>query len=948
MQSFLQFVIIGLGAGATYALFAQGAVLIYRGSGLVNFAQGALGTLAAYVAFAELKAEHNFKTLPAALTGIVAAVVVALLFQRLVLRTLRHAAAIVRVIATVGLLGLLQALVAKRYSDANVPVEQFLPHDVWMWGDVRVQEERVYLVVISLAVTAALWAWTRHTRTGLAISASAENERAVQTLGWSPDRLASLTWGLGGALAGLAAVLVAPLTGLSSLTLTVVVTVAGLAAALLGGFRSFPLTFVGGLVVGLGESLATRYSGDVERWLHQDQITGLNRATGFLVILIVLVVRGRGLPLRSHVAERLPRLGTGLVNVPALLIGSTAVLALLFGVFDESWARATYISLAVGVMVMSIVVLTGYAGQLSLAQWALGGIGALIAGRLVKADVAVELAIPAGIVLTILIGGLFALPALRTRGVNLAVVTLGLGFTVSEMVFANNQYVGGGLEGGTPIGRVELFGIEVDAFGHPHRWALVSLVAFVAIGLVVANLRRSRTGRRLIAVRTNERAAASLGISVVGVKLYAFALAAGIAAVAGILTAFQFQNIQYGRFNVFESINAVGFAVIGGLGYVLGAVFAAPNAIGGLGTKLMEDLVDLGDWAEVAGAALVIVILIAHQNGIADVVTHAARPLARRLRLATRAHPTALPDAEVGAVPPAALAVDGLTVRFGSVLAVHGVTFEVQPGEVVGLIGPNGAGKTTVIDAVTGFAKPAAGTISFGGRQIQRLSATRRANLGLRRSFQSLELFEDLDVEANIRVGAEQGASKASWAGDLIWPGRHDLGSTAVAAIRGFDLQDDLGALPEELSYGRRRLVGIARAVASGPSVVLLDEPAAGLDETESRELAGLIRRLARERQMGILLVEHDVPLVMATCDRIVCIDFGRVIASGAPDEVRADERVVAAYLGTARRDADEPGGRVEPGAARDTGTADGRDATGPEAEAAGTGEPALGTKEAL
>ena len=507
MQSFLQFVIIGLGAGATYALFAQGAVLIYRGSGVVNFAQGALGTLAAYVAFAELKAEYHVKTLPACLAGVVAAVAVSLLFQRLVLRTLRRAAAIVRVIATVGLLGLLQALVVKRYSDANLPVEQYLPHDVWRWGDVSIQEERLYLVAISLLVTVGLWAWTRYTRTGLAISAGAENERAVQTLGWSPDRLAALTWGLGGALAGLAAVLVAPLTGLSGLTLTMVVTVAGLAAALLGGFQSFPLTFVGGLVVGLGEALATRYRGDVEGWLHQSQITGLNRAAGFLVILAVLVASGRNLPLRSHVADRLPRLGTGKVNVPALLIGSVVLLGLLFTAFDESWAQATYISLAAGVMVLSIVVLTGYAGQLSLAQWALGGIGALFAGRFVRAGLPVELAIPAGVALTIVIGGLFALPALRTRGVNLAVVTLGLGFTVSEVVFANNQYIGGALEGGTRIGRVELFGIEVDAFDHPHRWALVSLVAFVGVGLVVANLRRSRTGRRLIAVRTNERAA---------------------------------------------------------------------------------------------------------------------------------------------------------------------------------------------------------------------------------------------------------------------------------------------------------------------------------------------------------------------------------------------------------------------------------------------------------
>jgi ABC-type branched-subunit amino acid transport system ATPase component len=350
---------------------------------------------------------------------------------------------------------------------------------------------------------------------------------------------------------------------------------------------------------------------------------------------------------------------------------------------------------------------------------------------------------------------------------------------------------------------------------------------------------------------------------------------------------------------VFESINAVGFAVIGGLGFALGAVFAAPNAVGGLGTKLLEDLVGLGDWTEVVGGVLVIVILIVHQNGIADVVTHAGQPLARRLRLATQARPVELPEAEPQAVLPATLSVEGLTVRFGSVVAVRDVSFEVRPGEVVGLIGPNGAGKTTVIDAVTGFVRPAAGTVSFDGQPIHRLGAAGRANLGLRRSFQSLELFDDLDVEGNIRAGAEQGVSKASWVSDLLWPGPHALSPTAVAAIRGFDLAGDLDALPEELSYGKRRLVGIARAVASGPSVVLLDEPAAGLDETESRELAGLIRRLAHERRMAILLVEHDVPLVMSTCDRIVCIDFGRVIASGPPDEVRANDLVVAAYLGT-------------------------------------------------
>jgi sulfate-transporting ATPase len=216
----------------------------------------------------------------------------------------------------------------------------------------------------------------------------------------------------------------------------------------------------------------------------------------------------------------------------------------------------------------------------------------------------------------------------------------------------------------------------------------------------------------------------------------------------------------------------------------------------------------------------------------------------------------------------------------------------------VGLIGPNGAGKTTLIDAVTGFVPASSGSIALDERSIQRMNATQRARLGLRRSFQSLELFEDVRVEENIRAGSDLRASRWSWVSDLFWPGRHDLTSTAVAAVREFDLEPDLGKGPEELPYGRRRLVGIARTVASGPSVVMLDEPAAGLDENESADLARLIRRLADERNMAVLLVEHDVGLVMSTCDRIAVIDFGQVIASGTPDEIRQDHAVREAYLG--------------------------------------------------
>jgi len=435
---------------------------------------------------------------------------------------------------------------------------------------------------------------------------------------------------------------------------------------------------------------------------------------------------------------------------------------------------------------------------------------------------------------------------------------------------------------------------------------MVCLGALVLVGLMVANLRRSRTGRRLIAVRTNERAAASLGVSVFAVKLYAFGVASALAAIAGILVGFTANTITYQRYSAFQSINSVGHGVIGGIGYVLGVAIAAPNAIGGLGTRVIQDWLHLtqGNWDQLVGGVILILILIKHQDGIADVVTTLMpapqRRLFEKLHLVTGpVKPSPLPEEAATLVAPHTLRVEGLSVHFGGVIAVEDVTFSVAPGEVVGLIGPNGAGKTTVIDAVTGFTRAAHGSIWLDGDRIDRWSAAKRSRSGVRRSFQSLELFEGITVEDNIQAGSGAGDSKSAWVTDLFWPGKHRLSPNAVAAIRDFELETSLGRLPGELPYGRRRLVGIARAVASGPSVLMLDEPAAGLDERESRELAGLIRRLAGERNMGVLVVEHDVGLVMSTCDRIVVLEYGRVIAIGTPSEVRANPLVRAAYLGT-------------------------------------------------
>jgi sulfate-transporting ATPase len=277
---------------------------------------------------------------------------------------------------------------------------------------------------------------------------------------------------------------------------------------------------------------------------------------------------------------------------------------------------------------------------------------------------------------------------------------------------------------------------------------------------------------------------------------------------------------------------------------------------------------------------------------------HASAAIRRRLgRPEREVRREPLPDVVREPVAPATLEASDITVRFGGVVAVNGASVKVEPGEIVGLIGPNGAGKTTLIDAITGFVKPATGTIVVNGEPIDNLPVYKRARGGVSRSFQQLELFESSTVRENLMV-ASDGYSPVPYVTDIVRPTNPPLSSTAVAAVRELELEQYLDERVSDLPYGRRRLVAIARAIAVAPSILLLDEPAAGLSAPETAELATVVRRLAQEWKLGILVIEHDMSFVMSVCDRITVLDFGRQIATGTPAEIRADPAVIAAYLG--------------------------------------------------
>ncbi|MBC7630970.1 ABC transporter ATP-binding protein [Aeromicrobium sp.] len=251
------------------------------------------------------------------------------------------------------------------------------------------------------------------------------------------------------------------------------------------------------------------------------------------------------------------------------------------------------------------------------------------------------------------------------------------------------------------------------------------------------------------------------------------------------------------------------------------------------------------------------------------------------------------------------LEVDSLTVRYGGLVALDEARLRVERGSLVGLIGPNGAGKTTMIDCLTGFTPATSGTVVFDGHDVTSLPAHRRTRLGMVRTFQSLELFNDLSVRDNCRVAA----SDPRWwepLADVVRPGRKAVDDAVLDdTLASLGLSEFAGLRPPELSHGHRKLVGIARVLVRKPDLLLLDEPAAGLDSAESRVLGRLLRAKV-DGGASMLLIDHDMNLMLGICDHIYVLDFGRVIAEGTPDEIRVTPAVVAAYLGTDAGDEDE------------------------------------------
>jgi ABC-type branched-subunit amino acid transport system ATPase component/ABC-type branched-subunit amino acid transport system permease subunit len=680
-------------------------------------------------------------------------------------------------------------------------------------------------------------------------------------------------------------------------------------------------------------------------------------------------------------------------TVLAVVVGIAVVLFPWLPGVRESLVVHANLAWEYALIAVSLVILTGWVGQISLAQGSFVGIGAFATGLLIRGGVPFPVNLPLVAAITAVVAALLGFVALRVRGLYLAVATLIFAYVTQTFLFSQSWLVGeGGASSISPprIGRKgTLMYFDLSSAGVRY---LVILAALAAAVLAARHIRRSKTGRAFLAVRGSEMAAVSLGIDVTRYKLLAFAISGALAGLAGNLTMIDLGTVSPSSFQFTASLFYLSIAVVGGISSLGGAV-AAGILFGGL-HELFLRVQALNGYLDIVSVGLLLVVLLAYPGGlgalgpmITTVLASARRAVTGWMRRplgadAEAAAPagaaseseteTTSPRARAAerraamrnllpfgrrtatirrtidlsrldrlepeppsvdeilerdrvmaehrdwrripqgrfALPPdrenraPVLVAESVTVRFGGLLAVADVSLAVREGEIVGLIGPNGAGKTTTFNAIAGLNAPASGTIALFGEDATAYPVHVRAQMGVGRTFQLIQLFPQLSVFDNLLVATHVHNGTGVFSHVLVTEraiaAERDARRRVRQVVALMGLEDVVDRRIAGLPFGVLRHVEIARALVTEAPLLMLDEPASGLDNAETDELAALLRFIRSELGVTILLIEHDVRMVTSVSDYMYVLDGGRLLAEGAPSEIQRNPAVIAAYLGEA------------------------------------------------